>query len=223
MRTIVPPDEGSYSYDGMGYTNPDAVTQIANGLSTTTRLELLRLAPEFGDFAAGCGARCVAGKPALARLQELLRPAVIQALGNALAAAQLGDRAFAALAVKDTASHGRAPVAPEAVCGGRDRFAGNVRKQIFNSRSFNCSTTAPSPIGVPHIDFGEGVVAVVTPKPGASLEEKAIQAALSNELAKFKQPKRVIITTGLPRNAMGTVQKKQAARSIRQRLCGMNH
>jgi malonyl-CoA/methylmalonyl-CoA synthetase len=63
-------------------------------------------------------------------------------------------------------------------------------------------------IGVPHADFGEGVVAVVTPKAGAKLEEKAIQAALADELAKFKQPKRVFITDDLPRNAMGKVQKK---------------
>ena len=63
-------------------------------------------------------------------------------------------------------------------------------------------------IGVPHADFGEGVVAVVTPKPGAILEEKTILAALANELAKFKQPKRVLIATELPRNAMGKVQKK---------------
>jgi len=63
-------------------------------------------------------------------------------------------------------------------------------------------------IGVPHADFGEGVVAVVTPKPGVILEEKTILAALANELAKFKQPKRVLIATELPRNAMGKVQKK---------------
>jgi malonyl-CoA/methylmalonyl-CoA synthetase len=63
-------------------------------------------------------------------------------------------------------------------------------------------------IGVPHADFGEGVVAVVTPQPGAILEEKTILAALANELAKFKQPKRVFIATELPRNAMGKVQKK---------------
>jgi malonyl-CoA/methylmalonyl-CoA synthetase len=63
-------------------------------------------------------------------------------------------------------------------------------------------------IGVPHADFGEGVVAVVTPKPGVDLEEKAIQAALANELAKFKQPKRVFITTELPHNTMGKVQKR---------------
>jgi malonyl-CoA/methylmalonyl-CoA synthetase len=64
-------------------------------------------------------------------------------------------------------------------------------------------------IGVRHADFGEGVVAVVTPKAGAHLEEKAIQAALANELAKFKQPKRVFVTSELPRNAMGKIQKKE--------------
>ena len=63
-------------------------------------------------------------------------------------------------------------------------------------------------IGVPHADFGEGVVAVVTPKLGAILEKKTILAALATELAKFKQPKRVFIATELPRNAMGKVQKK---------------
>ena len=36
MRAIVPPDEGLYSYAGIGYANPHAVIQIANGLSTTT-------------------------------------------------------------------------------------------------------------------------------------------------------------------------------------------
>ena len=36
MRAIVPLDHGSYSYAGMGYANPHAVTQLANGQSTTT-------------------------------------------------------------------------------------------------------------------------------------------------------------------------------------------
>ena len=45
-------------------------------------------------------------------------------------------------------------------------------------------------------------------KAGAVLEEETIQATLANELAKFKQPKKVFVTTELPRNAMGKVQKK---------------
>ena len=63
-------------------------------------------------------------------------------------------------------------------------------------------------IGVPHPDFGEGVVAVVIPKPGATLDEREMQKALTSELAKYKLPKRIYVTDALPRNAMGKVQKK---------------
>ena len=37
---------------------------------------------------------------------------------------------------------------------------------------------------------------------------QAITAALSGQLAKFKQPKQVILLDALPRNTMGKVQKK---------------
>ena len=63
-------------------------------------------------------------------------------------------------------------------------------------------------IGVPHADFGEAVVAVVAPKPGSTIDEKEIQAAIAGDLAKYKQPKRVFVTRDLPRNTMGKVQKK---------------
>jgi malonyl-CoA/methylmalonyl-CoA synthetase len=59
-----------------------------------------------------------------------------------------------------------------------------------------------------HADFGEAVVAVVAPKPGSPLDEKQIQSAIASDLAKYKQPKRVFVTTDIPRNAMGKIQKK---------------
>ena len=62
-------------------------------------------------------------------------------------------------------------------------------------------------IGVPHKDFGEGVVAIVVPQKGASLSETDVVAGLSEQLAKFKQPKRVVLVDELPRNTMGKVQK----------------
>ncbi|WP_375688108.1 malonyl-CoA synthase [Pseudooceanicola sp. LIPI14-2-Ac024] len=61
-------------------------------------------------------------------------------------------------------------------------------------------------IGVPHPDFGEGVVAVVV--GDASVTEDRVKAALADRLAKFKQPKRVFVVDDLPRNTMGKVQKK---------------
>ena len=62
-------------------------------------------------------------------------------------------------------------------------------------------------IGVPHPDFGEGVVAVVVAAPGAGLSEDAIKAGIAPNLARFKQPGRVVIVDSLPRNTMGKVQK----------------
>jgi malonyl-CoA/methylmalonyl-CoA synthetase len=62
-------------------------------------------------------------------------------------------------------------------------------------------------IGVPHADFGEGVTAVVVKQAAAKLTESEVLAALSQRLAKFKLPKRVIFVPDLPRNTMGKVQK----------------
>ena len=62
-------------------------------------------------------------------------------------------------------------------------------------------------VGVPHPDFGEAVVAVVVPKPGASLDAGAMLAELKTDIANFKVPKRLHVIDQLPRNAMGKVQK----------------
>jgi len=62
-------------------------------------------------------------------------------------------------------------------------------------------------IGVPHPDFGEAVVAVLAPKPGADLAQDSVQASLNGRLAKFKQPKKVHVLENLPRNTMGKIQK----------------
>ena len=66
-------------------------------------------------------------------------------------------------------------------------------------------------LGVPHPDFGEGVIAVVTPAAGAksAAGEEQIIGALAERLAKFKLPKRVFVMQELPRNAMGKVQKAE--------------
>ena len=63
-------------------------------------------------------------------------------------------------------------------------------------------------VGVPHPDFGEGVIAIVVPKDGAALDAAALIAAMKETIAGFKVPKRVFVVPELPRNQMGKVQKK---------------
>ncbi|MGB7204119.1 MAG: malonyl-CoA synthase [Anderseniella sp.] len=62
-------------------------------------------------------------------------------------------------------------------------------------------------IGVPHRDFGEGVVGVVVPNNGNQLSEQDLLSAINGKVARFKQPKRIFVVEELPRNTMGKVQK----------------
>ncbi len=62
-------------------------------------------------------------------------------------------------------------------------------------------------IGLPDSDFGEAVTAVVVARPGQVLREADIIAALKEQIAGFKVPKRVFVADDLPRNAMGKVEK----------------
>jgi malonyl-CoA/methylmalonyl-CoA synthetase len=63
-------------------------------------------------------------------------------------------------------------------------------------------------IAVPHSDFGEAVVSVVVKKK-KSIIEQDIKDYLSQRVARFKQPKKIIFVNSLPRNTMGKVQKSE--------------
>jgi len=64
-------------------------------------------------------------------------------------------------------------------------------------------------IGVPHLDLGECVVAIVARAVGSQLTEKEILQKVSGRLARFKLPRRIVFEQELPRNAMGKVQKNE--------------
>jgi malonyl-CoA/methylmalonyl-CoA synthetase len=63
-------------------------------------------------------------------------------------------------------------------------------------------------IGVPHPDFGEAVVAVITASR-ADFDPASITAVAEERLARFKRPKAVHILPEFPRNAMGKVLKSE--------------
>lgn len=62
-------------------------------------------------------------------------------------------------------------------------------------------------IGVPHPDFGEAVMAVLVPRPGEAPNVPQIAEGLRDQIARFKQPKAMVVLDALPRNTMGKVEK----------------
>ena len=74
-------------------------------------------------------------------------------------------------------------------------------------------------IGVPDERWGEVGRAVVAPRPGVRLEERAVLAFLDGRIARYKIPKSVAFTNALPRNPAGkvirpTVRERFGGRSV---------
>ncbi|RVU05921.1 malonyl-CoA synthase [Novosphingobium umbonatum] len=101
------------------------------------------------------------------------------------------------------------------ICGGFNVYPAEVEALIDAIPGIAESAV----IGVPHKDMGEGVVAVVQARD-PELDEAKVLAALSGQLARFKQPRRVIFLPELPRNTMGKIQKKALREAYADLLAG---
>ena len=62
-------------------------------------------------------------------------------------------------------------------------------------------------IGLPHDYWTEAITAVIVPKPGETVDEATLIAALKQRLDGYKVPKSVIVADELPRTSTGKVQK----------------
>jgi acyl-CoA synthetase (AMP-forming)/AMP-acid ligase II len=62
-------------------------------------------------------------------------------------------------------------------------------------------------IGLPHPKWVEAVTAAVIARPGESVSQDDVLAALGPHLPAYKRPKAVIICEDFPRTATGKIQK----------------
>lgn len=89
------------------------------------------------------------------------------------------------------------------ISGGLNVYPGEVEEILDQSQGVETSSV----FGVPHPDFGEGVVAVVETDASNSFDEDACIGQLKIELASYKVPKRIIPVKFIKRNELGKVQK----------------
>jgi len=69
-------------------------------------------------------------------------------------------------------------------------------------------------VGRPDARWGEVVVAVVAPAPGATLERARILALFEGRLARFKHPKELFFVSALPRSGIGKVSKEDVRQLV---------
>ncbi len=62
-------------------------------------------------------------------------------------------------------------------------------------------------VGLPHERWSEAITAVVVPKPGETIDEAALIAAVKERLDGYKVPKSVIVAGSLPKTSTGKIQK----------------
>ena len=98
----------------------------------------------------------------------------------------------------------------------------NVSPAEVEAVLFECPDIAEAAvIGRPDVRWGEAVVAVVAPAPGATLTRERVLALFGDRLARFKHPKDVLVVDALPRTALGKVRKEDVRRLVASRLAAL--
>ena len=87
-------------------------------------------------------------------------------------------------------------------------------KEVESALDAHPQVAESAVVGVPHRDFGEGVVALVVPA-GESVDDLQVAVDLSRRLAPYKLPKKILSIEALPRNSMGKVQKSRLREAYR--------
>ena len=62
-------------------------------------------------------------------------------------------------------------------------------------------------LGVPDVDWGESILAIVAPKPGVELTEEELISYCKSKLAHYKCPKKVVVVKGLPHAGSGKIDR----------------
>jgi long-chain acyl-CoA synthetase len=80
-------------------------------------------------------------------------------------------------------------------------------------------------VGLPDEETGEAVVAFVVPEDAATEEStivESVEAHCRTRLARFKQPKRIVVVQGLPHSATGKVAKGRLRALARSETLGLD-
>jgi len=90
------------------------------------------------------------------------------------------------------------------ITGGRNVYS----VEVENVLAAHPNVIDVAVIGRPHPDYGESIVAVITPRAGTSVTLADIKAFCADKIARYKIPHDLVVGT-IPRNPSGKILKHQ--------------
>lgn len=91
------------------------------------------------------------------------------------------------------------------ITGGENVFPREVEEALYALPEVQeCAV-----VGLPDKEWGERVAAFILPKPGATVEQDKIRAALKGKLSGFKIPKQVVVVNEFPKSQAGKILKRE--------------
>ena len=97
--------------------------------------------------------------------------------------------------------------------GGENIASIEVEKALYEAEPAIAEVVV---IGLPHAHWSEAVTAVIVTRPGAQLDQDALDRRLRENLSPYKCPKAYILVDALPKTATGKIQKSV----LRERYAG---
>jgi len=91
------------------------------------------------------------------------------------------------------------------VSGGENVYPAEVESAIFG----HPQVAEVAVIGIPDRRWGETVMAIVVPRPGAEIDKDELRVWIGERIAAFKRPRIIEFSPALPRNAAGKVLKTE--------------
>jgi acyl-CoA synthetase (AMP-forming)/AMP-acid ligase II len=93
------------------------------------------------------------------------------------------------------------------ISGGENIYTAEVERVLLE----HPGVAEAAALGLPDDKWGEMVAALIVVREGKSLDEAELLEFCRERMAGYKQPRRLLFVTELPRNSMGKVQKFRAA------------
>jgi acyl-CoA synthetase (AMP-forming)/AMP-acid ligase II len=97
------------------------------------------------------------------------------------------------------------------ITGGENVYSREVEEVLYK----HPAVAEAAIIGLPDVNWGENVVAVIQPRAGQETTEAELIAFCKDNLASYKKPKRVVFVDELPRNAAGKILKRELRDQLR--------